>query len=218
MATVSLENVLMYDNLLVDDSTQESRVNDMRAADEATLVGWARSGDYRAFEELVCRYRNDVFARAYHFVRNREDAWDLSQEAFIKAHKGIRHFRGDSSFKTWILRIVTNQCKDAFKKRRLNTVAFDEALGTGLAASKTAEPAHALEAREIGDAINKALEDLPAKQRTAFVLREYEDLTYDEIAQEMGCKLGTVMSRLFHARRKLQDLLARQGLWEGRMT
>jgi RNA polymerase sigma-70 factor (ECF subfamily) len=182
---------------------------------DAALVAQARAGDMAAFEELVRRYRNDVFALSYHFVRNREEAWDISQEVFIKAHRAMSTFRGDSSFKTWLLRIAANQSKDFLKKRRLSTVPFDDALRAAEAPSPALGPGHALEARELGEAILKAIEKLPMKHRMAFVLREFEGLTYEEMAQVMGCSLGTVMSRLHHARKKLQASLIRMGVVEG---
>lgn len=183
-------------------------------ASDAALVAQAQEGDFLAFEELVRRYRNDVFGLSQHFVRNREEAWDISQEVFIKAHRALNRFRGDSSFKTWLLRITSNQCKDFLKKRRLTTVPFDETFQAGDAPGSTMDPGQALEARELGEAIAKALDGLSAKHRTAFVLREFEGLSYEEMSQVMNCSLGTVMSRLHHARKKLQASLLRMGVVE----
>ncbi len=177
---------------------------------EAALVARAQAGDSLAFEELVRRYRNDVFALAYHFVRSREEAWDLSQEVFIKAHRALGRFRGDSSFKTWLLRITANQSKDYLKKRRLDTVALEDA-PQGLDVARGSGPRAQLEAQELGQAILSALNALSPKHRVAFTLREFEGLSYEEMAQVMECNVGTVMSRLHHARRKLQDKLARMG-------
>jgi RNA polymerase sigma-70 factor (ECF subfamily) len=151
----------------------------------------------------------------YHFTRNREEAWDLSQEAFIKAYSALGRFRGEASFKTWLLRIAANQCKDFLKKRRLPTVGFDDALRADGASSSILEPDHAVEAEEIGRAIESAIQGLPLKHRTAFILREYEGMTYEEMAHVMDCNLGTVMSRLHHARRKLQRRLSDMGLAPG---
>jgi len=208
-----LDGVLLYDSIPVDTNSQEERLLP-RSETDAALVARARTGDYAAFEQLVGRYRNDVFALAYHFVRDREEAWDISQEVFIKAHHGLRGFRGEASFKTWLLRITANQCKDAFKKRRLATVALNEDLRGREAPSNLFSPRRALEAREIGEAIDAAVASLPPKHRLAFVLREYEGLSYDEMAQTMRCSLGTVMSRLHHARKKLQHSLIRMGVGE----
>jgi len=193
-------------------------VAEVAGASDAGLASQARTGDLAAFEELVRRYRNDVFRLCYHFTGNREEAWDLSQEAFIKSYSGLRQFRGEANFKTWVLRIAANQCKDFLKKRRLPTVGFNEALGSDYASSSVLEPDHAVEAHEIGRAIDSALESLPLKHRTAFILREYEGMTYHEMAHVMKCNLGTVMSRLHHARRKLRQRLAGLGIAPGEST
>jgi RNA polymerase sigma-70 factor (ECF subfamily) len=197
------------------DETHESGRFDLAAMADEALVAHVRSGEMHAFDELVRRYRNDVFALSYHFVRSREEAWDISQEVFIKAHRALDRFRGESSFKTWLMRITANQSKDFLKKRKLSTVAFDDALREGDAPSPAMGPAHELEARELGQAIQKALDKLPVKHRLAFVLREFEGLTYEEMAEVMECNLGTVMSRLHHARKKLQKSLLQMGVVEG---
>ncbi|HOZ49499.1 MAG TPA: sigma-70 family RNA polymerase sigma factor [Candidatus Hydrogenedentes bacterium] len=211
--SVPLQGALLYDSLPVEMDVPRRKAN-VIAESESALVSRARSGDYAAFDELVQRYRNDVFALAYHFLRDREEAWDISQEVFIKAHRGLSRFRGDASFKTWLLRITTNQCKDRFKKRGLKTVSFDDAFRVDSSPSPLHSPRHILEAKELGEAIDKAVAALPPKHQTAFVLREYEGLSYDEMAQVMNCSIGTVMSRLHHARRKLQHSLARMGVVE----
>ena len=212
--SVPLDVMLMYDVDAVDADRHDPKARPSNQTD-AALVIRAKTGDVCAFEELVRRYRNDVFALSYHFTRNREEAWDISQEVFVKAYRGMRRFRGDSSFKTWLLRITANQCKDFFKKRRLDTVAFDEARRADDAPSRVPGPRQALEAHELGDAILSALKSLSAEHQTAFVLREFEGLSYEEMACAMGCRLGTVMSRLHHARKKLQNALIRMGVVEG---
>ena len=212
--SVALDSTLRYEEMPGPEET-DIRGGACPAEGDAGLVSQAKSGDFRAFEELVRRYRNDVYALAYHFVRNREEAWDVSQEVFIKAHRSLGRFRGDSSFKTWVLRITANQCKDFLKKRRLDTVSYNDALEAEHAASPILGPAHEVEAKELGEAITTALGQLPFKHRTAFVLREFEGLTYEEMARVMGCNLGTVMSRLHHARKKLQHSLQRMGFAGG---
>ncbi len=189
----------------------------LREAEDSGLVAQARSGDYRAFEELVRRYRNDVFALSYHYVREREEAWDLTQEVFMKAHGGLKRFRGDSSFKTWLLRITANRCKDFFKKRKLRTVALETPDGQILdAPASTQQPDQRAESQELGVAIDAALKSLPEKHRTAIVLRELQGLSYEAMAEVMQCSLGTVMSRLHHARKKMQRALSDMGVVEGR--
>ncbi|HNR31050.1 MAG TPA: sigma-70 family RNA polymerase sigma factor [Candidatus Hydrogenedentes bacterium] len=182
--------------------------------DDAALVAAAQAGDRYAFEELVRRYRNDVFALSLHFVKNREEAWDISQDVFVKAYGSLGSFRGEASFKTWLLRITANRCKDFFKKRKLETTPFDDALAAGDPPSGTLHPGRQSEARELGAAIEEAVAQLPEKHRTAFLLREYEGMSYQEMADTMGCNIGTVMSRLHHARRKLQNSLIKMGFVE----
>jgi len=185
--------------------------------DDALLVAQAVKGSADAFEYLVKRYRNQVYAMCYHITRNREEAWDLAQEVFVKAHRALGTFRGESGFKPWLLRIAANHAKHFLKRRRLETVAFDDARAADAPAG-TEAPDRAVELRELGAAINRALDQLPEKHRTAFILREYEGLSYQEMAEAMECSLGTVMSRLFHARRKLQELLHRAGVTREGLT
>lgn len=182
--------------------------------EDVSLVRRVKAGDDEAFEVLVRRYRNDVFALAYHFLRDREEAWDISQDVFVRAYRGIGRFRGEASFKTWLLRITANRCKDFFKKRRLKTVALEDAVGSHDVESPASDLNRAVQAGELGRAIEQALETLPSKHRTAFVLREYDGRSYEEMAKIMGCSLGTVMSRLHHARKKMQNALIAMGVVE----
>jgi len=181
--------------------------------EDMELASRARDGDMAAFETLVKRYRNDVYALCYYFTHSREDAWDLSQEVFIKAYRALGGFRGDAGFKTWLLRIAANQSKDHLKKRRLQTSPYEDTWQS--AATEAGQtPADAMEAQEIGAAIEAAVSRLPVKHRTAFMLREYEGLSYQEMAEVMQCSVGTVMSRLFHARKRLQQMLEPLGFME----
>ncbi len=210
MAVLSL---WMNESRHLDASQARPKLRDEMV--ESELITMAQTGDAYAFEELVRRFRNDVFALAFHFMREREEAWDISQEVFIKAHRALKRFRGDDSFKPWLLRITSNQCKDQWKKRRIKTVSYDDALESADAPSGIPGPASEAEAREIGEAILDALDTLPHKHRTAFVLREFEGMSYEEMAEAMNCNIGTVMSRLHHARKKLRDYLTRRGLMQG---
>ena len=184
-------------------------------ADDGALVKRAREGSADAFEALVRKYRNQVYALCYHFVHSREDAWDLAQETFVNAHRALPHFRGESGFKTWLMRIAANRCKDHLKKRRLETVPFDDTQSAD-GPTALAQPDEAIQRRELARAIDLAVQQLPIRHRTAFLLREYEGLSYQEMADVMQCNIGTVMSRLFHARRKLQEALRDTGLLEDR--
>jgi RNA polymerase sigma-70 factor, ECF subfamily len=209
----AVDITMMMDNYMADTPETETCI-DLRKADDQALSGLARTGDYPAFEELIKRYRNDVYGLAYHYVRNREDAWDIAQEVFIKAHRAIGTFRGDSSFKTWLLRITANRCKDFFKKRKLRTVSLDDTVPEARFKSGNATPDESLASSELGQQIHQALDTLSAKHKTAFVLRELEGLSYEHMAGVMNCSLGTVMSRLHHARKKLQNALLAMGVME----
>jgi RNA polymerase sigma-70 factor (ECF subfamily) len=210
---IPLKARALYDRTYVNTSATGKNGTPADVSD-AVLVNQAQAGDMHAFEQLVWRYRNQVFAVAFRFVHGREDAWDVSQEVFVKAYRALKTFRGEASFKTWLLRITANQCKDYLKKRRLATVAFDEAYGVEQVASGGLAPFEEAQAAELRDALNEALQRLPLKHRTAFILREYEGLSYEEMAQSMGCSLGTVMSRLHHARKKMRVALELMGIME----
>ncbi len=199
----------------VADNADDQMHQDIQDPGDGPLVARARNGSTDAFEELVRRYRNQVYALCYHFVHSREDAWDLAQETFVNAHRALPAFRGESGFKTWLMRIAANRCKDYLKKRRLDTVPFDDAQSADGPANSP-QPDEELEHRELARAIDAAVNGLPLRHRTAFLLREYEGLSYQEMAEVMNCNIGTVMSRLFHARRKLQAALRGTGLLEGR--
>ncbi len=211
--SMSIESGLFYDRIAVEEERVE-KLKLPRDATDAELVTRAKSGEPQAFEELVRRYRNDVFGLSYHFLRNREEAWDVSQEVFIKAYRSLGRFRGDAGIKTWLLRIAANHCKDHFKKRRLPTVSMD-ALPTQDFFAAPSDPSQELANTELGKAIQTALDGISPKHRMAFVLREYEGMSYKEMAEVMNCSEGTVMSRLHHARKKLQTKLVAMGYVEG---
>lgn len=212
--SLTLDMAVMYDGTTVKEAPENNPVA-LRDMDDVALVSMARTGDNSAFEELVRRYRNEVFAFCFHFVRNREVAWDLSQEAFIKSYKALKRFRGDAKFKTWLMRITANHCKDWLKKRKLKTVPFDDVV-QHTTPSSTAGPRKSLEHSELGRAIEAAVAQLNPKHQLAFVLREYEGLSYNEMSEIMECNVGTVMSRLHHARKNLQNTLIAMGVVEDR--
>jgi RNA polymerase sigma-70 factor (ECF subfamily) len=171
--------------------------------DDLELVALCQRGDTAAFNTLVTRYRNRAYSIMYHLVRNEQDAWDLSQEGFLKAWRSIGRFRAQSSFYTWFYRILMNVGIDWLRRKQVQTEhEFDETLGL-----KNAEPLVQMADQEIRQRIDEALLRLSAEHRAVIVLREIDGLDYQEIAGLTGCSLGTVMSRLFYARKKLQTLL-----------
>ena len=189
-------------------------VKDQSSADDKTLVRASQQGDMAAFEELVARHRDRIYARAYSMMRNEEEAVDLSQEAWVKGWQRLRQFQGDSSFGTWMTRVVINLCLDQLRKQKRQRTesieAMDEESG-GVERQMpvvTVNPTAGLERAELRQRIDRALGLLSYEHRTVLVLHEFEDMEYKEIARTMGCSIGTVMSRLFYARRKLAVLLA----------
>jgi len=184
------------------------------ALEDESLVRAAQRGDMTAFEELVARHRDKIFARAYSMMRNEEDAIDLSQEAWVKAWQRLKQFQRESSFSTWMTRIVINLCLDQLrrqKRQRAESIeAMDEESG-GVERQMpvlTVNPTEGLERAELRARIDRALSQLSEAHRTVLVLHEFEQMEYKLIAKTMGCSIGTVMSRLFYARRKMAVLLA----------
>jgi RNA polymerase sigma-70 factor, ECF subfamily len=183
--------------------------------EDASLVARCQSGDLAAFDCLITKYRNQVYATIYNQARNEDDAWDLAQETFLKAWRHIGQFRGNAKFSTWLHRIAMNLTIDWARRRQVaSAVELDETLelrGIEPASVTTPKPGPGprtrLEGREIQARIDAALLLLSPEHRAAIVLREIEGHSYEEIAAFMSCTVGTVMSRLFYARKKLQTLL-----------
>lgn len=183
-------------------------------SDDRDLVGRSARGDREAFGLLVRRHQDRVFNVAYQILRNREDALDVAQDAFVKAFASLAGFKGEASFTTWVHRITVNLAIDTLRRRRrLDPAPFDDqrAVAEDTEGGPTAsdDPSLAVEARQVRALLDRGIRALPPAQRAVLVLREVEGLTYEEIAGVVGCSLGTVMSRLFYARRRLAQLLGR---------
>jgi RNA polymerase sigma-70 factor (ECF subfamily) len=185
-------------------------------ADDLALVSRAKAGDPEAFRALVVRTQRKVYAVALGIVKDRDLAWDISQEAFVRVHTHLPEFKGESSFSTWALRIVSHLAIDSVRKER--TAAkddIDDVRETDLAGGAEGilatelgnDPQENALRRELAGKMAEALAQLPEKHRTILVLREVEGLSYEELAERLGIHKGTVMSRLFHARKKMQALL-----------
>lgn len=166
-----------------------------------------------AFEELVARHRDKIYARAYTMMRNEDEAIDLSQEAWVKGWQRLVQFQGESSFTTWMTRIVINLCLDQLRKRKRQRTesieAMDEESG-GVERQMPivmVNPTAGLEREDLRVRIDEALGKLTEAHRTVLVLHEFEQMEYKNIAKAMNCSIGTVMSRLFYARRKMAALL-----------
>ena len=189
------------------------------ATDDLTLVKRVRSGDQRAFKLLVERYQRKIYAVALGMLKDKEEARDVSQEAFVKVYKYLDHFKGDSSFYTWLYRITANICIDALRRRSAahgDPVELDEgammdtaeanigALGSRLGTN----PQKSALRKELAEKIQQALEQVPEKHRAILLLREIEGMSYEDLSRTLKIPKGTVMSRLFHARAKVQKILS----------
>lgn len=184
-------------------------------ADEPDLIARCQRGDTAAFNELVIRYRQRAYAMIYQMVRQEDDAWDLCQDGFLKAWKNIRHFRGQSQFFTWLYRILMNVTIDWLRRKQVQgETEFDDAIGLqNIEPASTTTPRGELAPmtrvsdKEIRARIDAAVAKLSPEHREVVVLREIEGLEYQEIADRVGIPLGSVMSRLFYGRKKLQAQL-----------
>jgi len=183
--------------------------------DEPQLIERSQRGDAAAFNELVIRYRQRAYAMIYQMVRHEDDAWDLLQDGFLKAWKNMHHFRGQSQFFTWLYRILMNVTIDWVRRRQVQgETEFDDTIGLqhiepASATTPRGEmaPAARLSDKEIRGRIDGAITKLSPDHREVIVLREIDGLEYQEIADRLEIPLGSVMSRLFYARKKLQTLL-----------
>lgn len=184
-------------------------------ADDLDLVKQCQRGDTQAFSQLVTKYRGKCYAMIYNMVHNEQDAWDLTQDGFIKAWKSLGRFRGQSSFYTWIYRIMMNVSIDWLRKKLIESASeFDDSLDLrgvepGAATMPKADPLphQTMEHQEARKRIDEAIEKLSPEHRAVILMREVDGMQYEEIAETLECSLGTVMSRLFYARKKLQGML-----------
>jgi RNA polymerase sigma factor (sigma-70 family) len=179
------------------------------------LVKAAREGDLRAYDQLVQRYQERVYATVYHMTSNHEDANDLAQETFIKAYSALKSFKGDSSFYTWVYRIAVNKTINFLKSRKnkvslsLNDLDFNVENDPELVAfvsDKT--PRRDVALTELQEKLNKAMLKLSDVHRMVVTLHDVQGLSHEEIANIMECNVGTVRSRLFYARQQLQAYLS----------
>jgi RNA polymerase sigma-70 factor (ECF subfamily) len=188
------------------------------AEEDRALIAQAQAGDMGAFRQLVERHQRRAFSVALALVRNEDDAREIVQDAFLRAYKSLPNFQGSSSFFTWLYRIITNLSIDLKRKPGRQTVDLDEGRLAAednadtdfptLGQSHRGDPADVVRRGEIGARLQAALDDLPSYHRAVIVLREVEGLSYEEMARAIGVSKGTIMSRLFHARQKLQRALA----------
>jgi RNA polymerase sigma-70 factor (ECF subfamily) len=180
---------------------------------DLTLVQRVQQGDRRAFDQLVLRYQHKVLKLVMRYMRNHAEAEDIAQEAFLKAYRAIHSFRGDSAFYTWIYRIAINTAKNALVAAKRRPLDYDLDLQDPEQNERNgrlrdeATPESLLLTEEIRETVDAAIGALPEDLRRAVVLREYEGLSYEEIAAVMACPVGTVRSRIFRAREAIDRQL-----------
>jgi RNA polymerase sigma-70 factor (ECF subfamily) len=182
--------------------------------EEQELVRRARKGDLGAYDQLVQRYHQRIYATIYHMTSNHEDANDLAQEAFIKGFQALKSFKGGSSFYTWVYRIAVNKTINFLKQRKnrshmsLNDLDFNTEHDPDLVAlisDKT--PRREANLTELQEKLNEAMQKLSDSHRLVVTLHDVQGLSHEEIAKIMDCNIGTVRSRLFYARQQLQGHL-----------
>ena len=184
---------------------------------DTMLISRCKKADIAAFNEIVARYKEKIYRYVYRMTASAEDAEDLTQEVFVRMYTGIGGFRRDASLSTWLFRIAGNLCTDAFRRGKntrhnisldapISDADGDTATGRGVA-DMSAAPDVLWGRKELSAQIEAALLELPLKQRSAVILHDVEGLAYEEIARTEGVPLGTVKSRIFHARAALRESL-----------
>ncbi|MBK6510144.1 MAG: RNA polymerase sigma factor RpoE [Haliea sp.] len=177
------------------------------------LVAKVQKGDSRAFDLLVLKYQHKIFALISRYVRDRDEVQDVAQEAFIKAYRALPNFRGESAFYTWLYRIAINTAKNYLVSRSRRPPGSDveledaEYFETGGGLREIENPENALFGAELKAVVDGAIGALPEDLRTAITLREFDGLSYEEIAEIMACPVGTVRSRIFRAREAIDALV-----------
>src|ERR1700678_514727 len=185
--------------------------------DEAEQIEKARSGDARAFSDLIGKYERKIFRLAQHITQNREDAEDVLQETFLKAYEHLDQFQGNSKFYTWIVRIAVNQALMKLRRRKADrSVSLDETIDTGEdnivreIAAWGEDPEERFSREELGEILDSAVKGLETPYRSVFVLRDIEELSTEETANALGLSIPAVKSRLLRARLQLRENLTRQ--------
>ncbi len=186
------------------------------AVTDQQLVARVQKGDSRAFDLLVLKYQHKIFGLISRYVRDADEVQDVAQEAFIKAYKALPNFRGDSAFYTWLYRIAINTAKNHLVSRSRRPPGSDveledaEYLEGGDGLREIENPENALFGAELKAVVEGAISALPEDLRTAITLREFEGMSYEDIADIMDCPIGTVRSRIFRAREAIDVLVGEQ--------
>jgi RNA polymerase sigma-70 factor (ECF subfamily) len=199
-------------------ASKQKEQRQKEAEEDRGLIARAQAGDMAAFRQLVERHQRRAYGIALALVKDENDARELVQDAFLRVYKSLASFQGTSSFFTWLYRIITNLSIDLLRRPghraaeldegRLEIEEDQEAFFPFLSRVDGSDPVDVVRRKEIGERLQTALDSLPPYHRGVIVMREIEGLSYEEMAQAMGVSKGTIMSRLFHARQKLQRALA----------
>lgn len=189
----------------------------MTREEELSIIKRTLAGDTNAFEAIVSAHQKNVYNLALRIVGNADDAFDMSQEAFLRAYRSLENFRGDSRFSVWLYRLTSNICIDFLRKKKLRNESSlswendDGEIDDIAIPDLRFSPEKALDRKELAEAVRAGLDSLPPELRQILVLREINGLDYREIAQVLDIEEGTVKSRIFRARKKLCALLAESG-------
>lgn len=186
---------------------------------ERSIVSRCQQGDTTAFSALYEKYRDKVQRMAYHLLGNQQDALDQTQESFIRAMRSLGSFKGDASFGTWLMKIAFNRCLD-FRRSNMRRKALsldarsdrDDEPDFAVPAESWQNPSRSAETAELTEALQEAIDRLSEEHRTVLTRYAFDDVRYRELAKELGISDGTVMSRLFHARRKVRQALEAKGV------
>ncbi len=188
----------------------------MPSSGDEVLVEAFQAGDLAAFDLLVLRWQRRIQGTIYRILGSEEEARDLSQEAFLKAFRGLKGFKGESRFSSWLYQIAINLCRDRMRRRRGRNFVSLDALGEDDGSTRTlsrdAGPLELAEQGSLRGLVRAALGTLPEEQREVIVLKEYEDLTFLEIAQALDVPLSTVKTRLYRGLVNLRGQLERKGV------
>ena len=198
---------------------ENTHVKDIRDMEnDINIINLVKKGDSRAFDILVVKYQDRLIYSVYKFCKDLELSQDITQEAFVKAFRNIDKFRGESSFYTWIYRIAINTAKNYFSNKSRGAETYNEdILDTALSdiSLNSDNPETLLAAEEMKDAVNQAFQNLPDEIRSTLSLREYDGVSYEEIAKVQNCPIGTVRSRIFSARQLILEFMNQENIFNG---
>lgn len=178
---------------------------DLADADDSVLAAAFTAGHAGAFDVIVRRHQQQVYRICYRFMQNHEDAAELAQDTFVRAHRGLARFNGNAALKTWLHRIAVNTCLNRLERKRPETEPLDARPRID---TRTEHPDVALARAEDAARVRRAIRQLPPKQRAALVLRTYRELTHEEVAAILGSSVGAVKANVFHALANLRKILS----------